>query len=141
MGRFKYEYELSAYLFTLHNGQIPPGWERYNLQTPIQPMTAVIDRARRLATVKTKDREIVLRDVPVGESPYNPSGLCPQGEAWGCEQFPYRAEKAAIRSALNGVGRLILEDHIQGCMVKAAQDGDFEEAFRDLKKTLDQFIG
>ena len=48
---------------------------------------------------------------------------------------------AAIRSALNGVGRLILEDHMQGCMVKAAQDGDFEEAFRDLKKSLDQFIG
>ena len=31
-----------------------------------------VDRlARRLATVKTKDREIVLRDVPMGESPYN----------------------------------------------------------------------
>ena len=70
-GRFKYEYELSAYLFTPHNGQVPPGWERYDLQTPIQPVTAVIDRARRLATVKTPDREIVLRDVPVSESPYS----------------------------------------------------------------------
>jgi hypothetical protein len=70
-GRFKYEYELSAYLFSPHNGQLPPGWERYDLLAPIQPVTAVIDRARRLATVKTKDREIVLRDVPVGESPYN----------------------------------------------------------------------
>jgi DNA-binding FrmR family transcriptional regulator len=48
---------------------------------------------------------------------------------------------AAVRSALNGVGRLILEDHMQGCMVQAAQDGDFEKAFRDLKKSLDQFIG
>jgi CsoR family transcriptional regulator, copper-sensing transcriptional repressor len=48
---------------------------------------------------------------------------------------------AAIRAAMNGVGRLILEDHMQGCMVKAAQDGDFEEAFRDLKKSLDRFIG
>jgi len=48
---------------------------------------------------------------------------------------------AAIRAALNGVGRLILEDHMQGCMVQAAQDGDFEQAFRDLKKSLDQFIG
>jgi DNA-binding FrmR family transcriptional regulator len=48
---------------------------------------------------------------------------------------------AAVRAALNGVGRLILEDHMQGCMVKAAQDGDFDEAFRDLKKSLDQFIG
>lgn len=48
---------------------------------------------------------------------------------------------AAVRAALNGVGQLILEDHMQGCMVKAAQDGDFEDAFRDLKKSLDQFIG
>jgi CsoR family transcriptional regulator, copper-sensing transcriptional repressor len=48
---------------------------------------------------------------------------------------------AAIPAAMNGVGRLILEDHMQGCMVKAAQDGDFEEAFRDLKKSLDRFIG
>ncbi len=47
---------------------------------------------------------------------------------------------AAVRAALNGVGRLILEDHMQGCMVKAARDGDFDEAFRDLKKSLDQFI-
>ncbi len=48
---------------------------------------------------------------------------------------------AAIRAALNGVGRLILEDHMQGCMVQAAQDGEFQNAFRDLKKSLDQFIG
>ena len=70
-GHFKYEYELSAYLFTPHNGAVPPDWERYDLHTPIQPVAAVIDRARRLATVKTLDREIVLRDVPIGESPYN----------------------------------------------------------------------
>ena len=48
---------------------------------------------------------------------------------------------AAVRAALNSVGRLILEDHMQGCMVKAAQDGDFEDAFHDLKKSLDRFIG
>lgn len=47
---------------------------------------------------------------------------------------------AAVRAALNSVGRLILEDHMQGCMIKAAQEGDFEDAFRDLKKSLDQFI-
>jgi CsoR family transcriptional regulator, copper-sensing transcriptional repressor len=47
---------------------------------------------------------------------------------------------AAVRAALNAVGQLVLEDHMQGCMVRAAQDGDFEDAFRDLKKSLDQFI-
>jgi len=86
-GRFKYEYELSAYLFTPHNGQAPPGWERYDLQTPIQPVTAIIDRARRLATVKTKDREIVLRDVPAGESPYNLLQQINAALAQSCQPF------------------------------------------------------
>jgi hypothetical protein len=86
-GRFKYEYELSSYLFTPHNGQVPPGWERYDLQTPIQPVTAVIDRARRLATIKTKDREIVLRDVPAGESPYNLLQQINAALAQSCQPF------------------------------------------------------
>lgn len=86
-GRFKYEYELSAYLFTPHNGQVPPCWERYDLQTPIQPVTAVIDRARRLATVKTPDREIVLREVPVSESPYNLIHQINAALAQSCQPF------------------------------------------------------
>lgn len=86
-GRFKYEYELGSYLFTPHNGQVPPGWERYDLQTPIQPVSAVIDRARRLATVLTKDREIVLRDVPVGESPYNLLQQVNAALAQSCQPF------------------------------------------------------
>lgn len=86
-GRFKYEYEVSAYLYTTDNGQVPPGWERYDLQAPIQPVTAVIDRARRLATVKTKDREIVLRDVPVGESPYNLLQQVNAALAQSCQPF------------------------------------------------------
>ncbi len=86
-GRFKYEYELSAYLFTPHNGEVPPGWERYDLRTPIQPVTAVIDRARRLATIKTPDCEIVLRDVPMGESPYNLLQQVNAALAQSCQPF------------------------------------------------------
>jgi DNA-binding FrmR family transcriptional regulator len=48
---------------------------------------------------------------------------------------------AAVRSALNGVGQIILEDHLRSCMVKAVQDGAFEDAMRDLKNSLDRFIG
>jgi DNA-binding FrmR family transcriptional regulator len=48
---------------------------------------------------------------------------------------------AAVRSALNSVGQVILEDHLRNCMVKAVQEGDFDDAMRDLKKSLDQFIG
>lgn len=68
-GRFKYEYELNAYLFTPHNGQFPPGWAAYDLSIPLQPVTAKLDRARRLAMVRTLDQEIVLREVPIAESP------------------------------------------------------------------------
>ena len=86
-GRFKYEYELGSYLFTPHNGEVPPGWECYDLQTAILPVTAVIDRARRLATVKTPDREIVLRDVPVGENPYNLLQQVNAALAQSCQPF------------------------------------------------------
>jgi CsoR family transcriptional regulator, copper-sensing transcriptional repressor len=48
---------------------------------------------------------------------------------------------AAVRSALNRVGQIILEDHLQSCMVKAVKDGEFDDAMKDLKKSLDQFIG
>jgi DNA-binding FrmR family transcriptional regulator len=47
---------------------------------------------------------------------------------------------AAVRSALNGVGRVILEDHLKSCMVTAVQQGDFEQAFLDLQNSLRQFI-
>lgn len=86
-GRFKYEYELSAYLFTPHNGQVPPGWERYDLLQPLQPVTAVIDLARRLATVKASDREIVLRDVSVGENPYSLLQQVNAALAQSCQPF------------------------------------------------------
>jgi len=47
---------------------------------------------------------------------------------------------AAVRSALNNVGQIILEDHLRTCMVRAVEDGDFEEAMKDLKISLDRFI-
>lgn len=48
---------------------------------------------------------------------------------------------AAVRSALNGVGRVILEDHLESCMVEAVEKDDYEQALRDLKASLDKFIG
>jgi DNA-binding FrmR family transcriptional regulator len=47
---------------------------------------------------------------------------------------------AAVRSALNGVGRLILQDHIRGCMLDAAAKGDFESAYHELEQSLDRLI-
>ncbi len=47
---------------------------------------------------------------------------------------------AAVRAALNNVGQIILEDHLRNCMVQAVEDGDFENAMKDLKISLDRFI-
>jgi DNA-binding FrmR family transcriptional regulator len=47
---------------------------------------------------------------------------------------------AAVRSALNSVGRVILEDHLKSCMVDAVRRGDFEQAYQDLEHSLDRFI-
>ncbi len=48
---------------------------------------------------------------------------------------------AAVRSALNGVGRVILEDHVKSCLMDAVKEGEFENAFKDLRNSLDKFIG
>ncbi len=48
---------------------------------------------------------------------------------------------AAVRAALNSVGRLVLEDHMQSCLVRAVEEGDYESAFKDFNKSLDRFIG
>ncbi|OGG55275.1 MAG: cytosolic protein [Candidatus Handelsmanbacteria bacterium RIFCSPLOWO2_12_FULL_64_10] len=47
---------------------------------------------------------------------------------------------AAVRSALDQVGRIILEDHVEGCITEAVQDGRGDEAVRQLKDALKQFI-
>lgn len=48
---------------------------------------------------------------------------------------------AAVRAALQSLGRVVLEDHLQSCIVQAVQDGAYEEAMRDLRRSLDRFIG
>jgi DNA-binding FrmR family transcriptional regulator len=48
---------------------------------------------------------------------------------------------SAVRSALNSVGRVILEDHLQSCMLDAVGKDDYKRALKDLKNSLDKFIG
>ncbi len=47
---------------------------------------------------------------------------------------------AAVRSAVNSVGRIILEDHLKGCLQEAVKNGNFENAYSELEKSLDRFI-
>lgn len=46
---------------------------------------------------------------------------------------------SAVKSALNNTGKIILQDHIQHCLVDAIQSGDMQE-IEELNKAIDQFI-
>lgn len=46
---------------------------------------------------------------------------------------------AAVRSAINNIGKLILEDHINHCVVDAIETGD-EEVLSELRDAIDKFI-
>jgi len=47
---------------------------------------------------------------------------------------------AAVRAALNQVGRILLEDHMETCVLEAAKEGTSEKAIADLKDALVKFI-
>jgi DNA-binding FrmR family transcriptional regulator len=47
---------------------------------------------------------------------------------------------AAVRAALDQVGKVILEHHIEHCVTRAVKHGEAEEAIRDLKDALDRFV-
>lgn len=46
---------------------------------------------------------------------------------------------AAVKSALNSTGKVILKDHIEHCIVDAVEQGD-RQAILDLEKAIDQFM-
>lgn len=46
---------------------------------------------------------------------------------------------AAVKSAVNNIGKLILQDHIQHCVMDAAAAGD-TQVLQDLSKAIDQFV-
>ncbi len=46
---------------------------------------------------------------------------------------------AAVRSALNNVGKIVLEDHINHCVVDAIKTGD-ERLLADLSDALEKFL-
>lgn len=46
---------------------------------------------------------------------------------------------SAIRSAINNIGRIILQDHINHCVVDAAKTGD-EKVLEDLNDAIAKFL-
>ena len=46
---------------------------------------------------------------------------------------------SAVKSAINNTGKVILQDHIQHCLVDAIESGDLE-TIEELNKAIDRFI-
>ncbi|MFN4280173.1 metal-sensing transcriptional repressor [Thermosynechococcus sp.] len=48
---------------------------------------------------------------------------------------------AAVRGALDRVARLILDEHLNECVTRAAQEGRIDQELAELKAALDHFLG
>ncbi len=46
---------------------------------------------------------------------------------------------SAVRSAINNTGKIILQDHIEHCLVAAVETGD-TEALEHLNKAIERFV-
>lgn len=46
---------------------------------------------------------------------------------------------SAVKSAINNTGKIILQDHIEHCIVDAVEHGD-KEAIKELEKAIDRFM-
>ena len=58
-------------------------------------------------------------------------------EGYDCSEV--LVQLAAVRSAIDNTGKVILQDHMRHCMVDAVAAGD-EEAINDLCQAIDKFM-
>ena len=47
---------------------------------------------------------------------------------------------AAVRAALDKVSQIVLEDHIESCVVKAVHEGRGDEAIEELRNAIARFF-
>ncbi|MGF1538939.1 MAG: metal-sensing transcriptional repressor [Pleurocapsa sp.] len=47
---------------------------------------------------------------------------------------------AAVRGAIASVGRIILDEHLEECLTRAAKEGNIELEIKELKAALDRFL-
>ena len=57
----------------------------------------------------------------------------------GCDCADVLVQLAAVRSAIDNTGKVILQDHMRHCMVDAVAAGD-QEAIEDLCKAIDKYM-
>ena len=46
---------------------------------------------------------------------------------------------SAVKSAINNTGKIILQDHIEHCIVDAVEHGD-KDAIKELERAIDRFM-
>ncbi|MDJ0691747.1 MAG: metal-sensitive transcriptional regulator [Xenococcaceae cyanobacterium MO_188.B32] len=47
---------------------------------------------------------------------------------------------AAVRGAIDRVARIILDEHLEDCISRAAKEGNIEVEIKELKDALDRFL-
>lgn len=47
---------------------------------------------------------------------------------------------AAVQAAIKKVGLILIEDHLETCMVEAVKSGSYEAEFQDMKEALSKFL-
>jgi len=46
---------------------------------------------------------------------------------------------SAVKSAINNIGKIILQDHIENCVVDAVENGDYA-VIQQLNEAIDKFV-
>ena len=57
----------------------------------------------------------------------------------GGEYSDVLIQLSAVKAAINNTGKVILQDHIEHCIVDAIESGD-RETLKELQKAIDRFI-
>ena len=47
---------------------------------------------------------------------------------------------AAVKGAISSVAKIILEEHLEECLTRAAKEGNIEVEVKELKAALDRFL-
>ena len=58
-------------------------------------------------------------------------------QEWDCSEV--LIQLSAVKSAINNTGKIILQDHIEHCIVDAVEHGD-KDAIKELERAIDRFM-
>ena len=67
------------------------------------------------------------------------NGTHPHHHIHGRDCSEVLIQLSAVKSAINNTGKIILQDHIEHCIVDAVEHGD-RDAIKELEKAIDRFM-